>query len=59
MYIATCSCKQVICTPNFSRYVRFVTLHQSQGHTLYVTEIGCPKPKVVRPKKDQDEKFAE
>ena len=57
MYIATCSCGRVICTPNFSRYVKFVTLHQMQGHTLYVTEVGCRKPKVVKPKESRGGKL--
>ena len=56
MYIATCSCHECICTQNYSKFVKFVSLHRGRGHTVVTTEVGCPKPKVVKPKKDPDEK---
>jgi len=56
MYIAVCRCGECICTPNYVRFVKFVSMHQGWGHTLVTTEVGCPKPKVVKPKKAPDVK---
>lgn len=38
-YIAICSCGEVCCTDQRTKYIKFVCEHQCEGHTVCTSEI--------------------
>ena len=44
-YIAVCSCGEVCCTDQRTKYIKFVCEHQCEGHIVYTLKVSDEKAK--------------